>query len=64
MNTPKYVKYFKTMLAINEDIAKEETVEQSAKCSSIIKKDIVLPTKLKDSENYTILSQFREQVTF
>ena len=40
---PKYAKFFKTMLSNKEDVAEEEMVKLSAKCSSLFKKDISLP---------------------
>ena len=58
--TLKCAKYFKTMLAAKEDSSEDELVELSAKCSSIIKKNIVLPKKLKDPESCTIPYSFGE----
>ena len=61
---PKYAKFFKTMLSNKEDIAEEEMVELSAKCSSLFEKDISLPKKLKDPGNCTIPYTFGDKATY
>ena len=60
----KYAKFFKTMLSNKEDVTEEEMVELSAKCSSLIKKDISLPKKLKDPGSCTIPCKFGEKTTY
>ena len=61
---PKYAKFFKTMLSNKEDVAEEEMVELSVKCSSLFKKDISLPKKLKDLGSCTIPCKFGEKATY
>ena len=51
------------MLSNKEDIAEEEMVELSSKCSSLFKKDISLPEKLKDPGSCTIPCKFGEKAT-
>ena len=45
--TPKYAKFFKQMMSHKEVDTESEVITLSAKCSSLIKKDIKLPKKLK-----------------
>ena len=62
--TPKYVKFFKNMLANRKETVDDEVVELSKICSAILKKDLVLPQKLKDPGSYTIPCQFGEMSTY
>ena len=52
------------MLSNKEDIAEKEMVELRAKCSSLFKKDISLPKKLKDPGSCTIPCKFGEKATY
>ena len=61
---PKYVRFFKTMLSTKEEPKVNEIAELSTKCSSIVKKDIQLPKKLKDPRSCNIPFDFGEKGTF
>ena len=64
IGTPKYAKFFKIILSNKGDVEEEEMVELSAKCSSLIKKDISLSKKLKDPGSCTIPCKFGEKSTY
>ena len=61
---PKYAKFFKTMLSNTEDVAEEEMIELSARCSSIFEKNILLSRKLKDPGSCTIPCKFGDKATY
>ena len=64
VGSPKYVKFFKTILANKDGAMGDDVILISAKYSSLLKKDLVLPQKLRDPESCIISCEFKGKATY